>query len=298
MTTTTDFQINIAVSSSAAEAFDQVCRVADWWTTDIEGETRGLGSSFTVRFADTSVEFQITEFVPGETVSWAVTNCYLPFLNDQTEWTGTTVRFDVKPTNEGSIVTLTHVGLRPGIECFEMCSVGWTYHFGDSLRALIQDGKGEPKGQQLHATVSVPATAAECFEAICRVSKWWSTEFEGDSRSLGDVFKVHFGEQHMSECKITEISLGQRITWEVTDCNLSWMENKTEWTGTQIIWVIQEREGIANITLTHKGLTPESECFTNCRRGWEYFASQSLARLITEGKGRPGIPETTGGNNE
>jgi len=298
MTTTTDFQTTIAVASSPAEAFDRVCRVTDWWTTDIVGQTFGLGADFTVSFADTYVDFHISEFIPGETVSWKVTNCYLPWLADKAEWTGTTVRFDIVPTDGGSKVTLTHVGLHPGVECFEGCAAGWTHHFGESLLSLIQDGSGAPKGRQLHASLRVASTAAEAFEAICKVPQWWSTEFEGNARSLGDVFTVRFGDQHWTEFRVAEMILGQRIVWEVTDSYLESFENRTEWTGTQIIWVIQEQEGSAKLTLTHKGLDPEKGCYDSCEQGWAYFVSQSLSKLITDGKGLPGIPVATGDTNE
>jgi activator of Hsp90 ATPase-like protein len=298
MTTTADFHVSIAVAASPTEAFNQICRVSEWWTSDIEGSTQDADSNFTVSFADTYVDFRIVEFVPGKSVAWQVTNCYLPWFADKTEWNGTTVRFDISPTADGSQVTLTHVGLTEKMECFEGCSAGWKDHFGESLLALMRDGSGAPKGRQLHVSLSIPATTAEVFEAICRVQEWWSPEFEGDSRAVGDVFTVRFGEQHMSECRVAELALGQRIVWEVTDSRLAWLENKTEWTGTQIIWVIQEREGSAHVTLTHKGLAPETECYNACEKGWGYFLSQSLARLAVDGVGRPGLPVTSGDTNE
>ncbi|MDR3688228.1 MAG: SRPBCC family protein [Fimbriimonas sp.] len=298
MTTTADFQVSIAVALSPAEAFDKVCSVSAWWTTDIEGQTRGANSNFTVRFEDTYVDFNITEFVPGKAVSWHVTNCYIPWFEDKTEWTGTTVRFDISPTDSGSKVTLTHVGLKPELECFEGCSAGWQHHISDSLQKLISEGTGIPKGRSLHVTLNVPTTAAEVFEAICRVPDWWSTEFEGETRSKGDVFKVRFAGRHMTEFRIADMSLGQRIVWEVTDSHLDWLDDPTEWMGTKIIWVIQEHGGPAQLTMTHKGLEPEKECYSSCEKGWEYFVTQSLARLITEGKGRPGLPVTQGDTNE
>jgi hypothetical protein len=145
MITTTDFQLIIAVPSTPADAFDAVCRVSDWWVTDIEGETRGVGSAFIVRFGDPYVEFKNVEFAPGETASWLVTDCYLPWLEDKTEWTGTTVRFDISPTNDGSQVTLTHIGLVRELECYESCEQGWQQYFQNSLKNLIQEGTGAPQ---------------------------------------------------------------------------------------------------------------------------------------------------------
>ncbi len=298
MKTITDFQIDIAVAASCAEAFDRVCNVSEWWTNDIEGTTNAVDARFTVRFADTAVDFQITDYVPGQSVSWLVTNSYLPWLDNKSEWTGTTVRFDVTPSGAGSQISLTHIGLRSELECFENCSQGWTHFIAESLLKYVRDGKGSPMALGMHATITVPSTAAEAFEAICRVPAWWTTEFEGRSQSPGDEFKVRFGSSSLVEFKVVEMSLGERIVWEVTNCQLEWLDNKTEWTGTKVIWVIHQNGEMVQVNLSHKGLDAASECYGQCRDGWHYFLAQSLAILITDGTGRPGFPGAAESTNE
>ncbi len=37
---------------------------------------------------------------------------------------------------------MTHSGLVPGMECYEVCESGWNQHVGESLRSLIANGNG------------------------------------------------------------------------------------------------------------------------------------------------------------
>jgi hypothetical protein len=41
---------------------------------------------------------------------------------------------------------MTHVGLVPDIECYDMCSQGWDYLILKSLLNLITENKGNPVG--------------------------------------------------------------------------------------------------------------------------------------------------------
>jgi hypothetical protein len=41
-------------------------------------------------------------------------------------------------------VTMTHLGLLPGIECYNDCSTGWNFYVGQSLLQLLTGGKGLP----------------------------------------------------------------------------------------------------------------------------------------------------------
>lgn len=148
MTATKDIQVTIAVSATAEQAFDAICRVSDWWASDLDGETTGLDSEFKVCFGETWVNFRITQFEPGRVVAWYVSDSNLPWLNDKTEWTGTTVRFEIANKGSDTSITLTHVGLHPGVECYENCNLGWNFYVGQSLSKLIADGQGMPNSRQ------------------------------------------------------------------------------------------------------------------------------------------------------
>ena len=113
-----DYRLSISAPASASDAYSKIARVSEWWAKDFEGSARNLGDTFTVRFGaadnETFVDFKITEAVPGSKAVWHVTNCYLPWLQDKTEWNDTHVVFEVSASQSETTVTLTHEGLVPG----------------------------------------------------------------------------------------------------------------------------------------------------------------------------------------
>ena len=52
----------------------------------------------------------------------------------------------------------------------------------------------------------------------------------------------------------------RRVVWEVTDCYLHWLNDKSKWTGTRVVYDIVYDHKTSTITMTHKGLVPEVEC--------------------------------------
>jgi hypothetical protein len=47
---------------------------------------------------------------------------YLNFTEDETEWTGTDITFDISALGDKTEVRFTHVGLVPEFKCFDNCS--------------------------------------------------------------------------------------------------------------------------------------------------------------------------------
>ena len=88
---------------------------------------------------------KVIEFIPNKKVVWQVTDCYLPWLNDKTEWNGTTVMFEIFPLGDETRVTMTHIGLVPEVECFAACEAGWDEHFKGSLFKLLTEHAGVPQ---------------------------------------------------------------------------------------------------------------------------------------------------------
>ena len=140
-----NYQSSIAADFTPAEAFEAIGRVSEWWARNIEGSTTKLNDVFTVHFGETYVTFEITESVPNEKIAWHVTDCYLPWLKDKTEWTGTTVVFEISPSGDETQVTMTHIGLVPEVECYNGCEAGWNKYIKGSLFKLITEHVGVPQ---------------------------------------------------------------------------------------------------------------------------------------------------------
>ena len=141
-----NYQCSIAADFTPREAFEGISRVNEWWAKNTEGSAEKLNDVFTVLFSNgTFVTFKVTESVPGEKIAWLVTDCYLPWLKDKTEWNGTTVMFEIFPLGDETQVTMTHIGLVPAIECYEGCEAGWNKYFKGSLFKLLTEHAGVPQ---------------------------------------------------------------------------------------------------------------------------------------------------------
>ena len=144
-----DYNATIVVKTSTMEAFNNVNRVSAWWTENLEGDSASLNGVFTVHFGETFVTFKVVEFVPGQKTVWLVTDCYLHWLSDKTEWKNTRVSIDITGNNSQATISFNHIGIRPGIECYDTCVKGWDQYVKTSLFKLITEGKGQPEKKVL-----------------------------------------------------------------------------------------------------------------------------------------------------
>jgi hypothetical protein len=140
-----DYHSVIEAKIAPELAFNSINSVAEWWAKDLTGKSRKLNDEFTVRFGETFVNFRLIEVIPDRKVVWDVTDCYLHSFKDKTEWTGTKIVFEISEKNDLTRIDLTHVGLFPGVECYENCEKGWNFYFKESLFKLITTGKGQPQ---------------------------------------------------------------------------------------------------------------------------------------------------------
>ena len=89
---------------------------------------------------------KLIEVIPNKKVVWFVVDNYFKFTQDKSEWTGTKIIFEISRKNNKTQIRVTHAGLVPEYECFDICSNAWTHYVQESLRDLITTGKGQPNG--------------------------------------------------------------------------------------------------------------------------------------------------------
>jgi hypothetical protein len=141
---TESFTARIVVDATPRDAFDRINDVPGWWGR-ITGSTTTVGDEFVYLVPGLHYSgFRVSELEPGKHIAWLVTGSHVDFVTDKQEWTGTTVRFDIDETAEGTRITFTHEGLRPEVECYEACSNAWGMFVNGSLKSFIETGEGEP----------------------------------------------------------------------------------------------------------------------------------------------------------
>ncbi|CAN7487107.1 SRPBCC domain-containing protein [Mesorhizobium amorphae] len=136
---------------------------------------------------------------------------------------------------------------------------------------------------------TVDQTPEAAFAAINNVRGWWSEEIQGRTDKSGEDFDYHYSDLHRCKIAVTELVAGKKVAWRVLDNYFSFTEDKTEWTGTEMIFDISGKDGKTEVRFTHQGLVPDYECYDACSDGWRTYINGSLRSLIATGKGHPNV---------
>ena len=138
-----DFTITHLVNQSPKEIFNTILDVRGWWSglhaEEITGTTDKLNSEFTF-LAGGGAHYskqKLIEAIPGEKIVWLVTDSKLTFLDNEEEWIGTKICFDISAQGDKTQVRFTHLGLVPSIECYNECSRAWSQYLKKFLSPLF-----------------------------------------------------------------------------------------------------------------------------------------------------------------
>ncbi|HWB93711.1 MAG TPA: SRPBCC domain-containing protein [Puia sp.] len=141
------------------------------------------------------------------------------------------------------------------------------------------------KNIDFSSSTSAAISRQEAIKKISNVPGWWGVTFSGSSEKQNDTFTVKMTGDSFFDFTVTELVPGKRLVWECTDCNMPWYSDKKEWANTRLIFDLDEKDGITEITFTHAGLTPDVECYQDCQQGWTHWIKTSLFSYLTTGKG-------------
>ncbi len=147
------------------------------------------------------------------------------------------------------------------------------------------------KTKDYTTSLRVDQSPEKVFDAINNVRGWWSEEIDGSTDKLDAEFKFNHKDLHRSTQKITELVPGKKVVWHVSDAQLNFVKNKTEWNGTDVVFDITKIGDKTEVRFTHVGLVPAIECYGDCSGAWGFYINDSLRNLITTGKGQPAQKE-------
>src|SRR5260221_8468637 len=156
-----------------------------------------------------------------------------------------------------------------------------------SSSALAQDNLKFSKSKIINkmthtdftTTLFVDKTPEAAFNAINNVRGWWSEEIEGPTNKLNDEFNYHFEDLHRAQLKLIEVIRNKKVVWLVKENYFKFTKDKTEWTGTKIIFEISAQNKQTQIQFTHLGLVPDYECYEICEDAWTNYIQNSLRIL-------------------
>jgi hypothetical protein len=162
---------------------------------------------------------------------------------------------------------------------------------GTRQAGVITERREAMKDQNFTSTFTVDRTPEEVFDAINNVRGWWSENIEGRTDKLGGEWTYRYHDVHICKMKVTELIPGKKVVWFVLDNYFDFTKDKTEWTGTKVIFEIGKKGAKTEVRFTHQGLVPEYECFDVCSDAWSSYINGSLRCLIATGKGIPNPQE-------
>lgn len=128
-----DYQFTFTTKHSAEEVFNSLLDIHFWWygqfNETISGSSSRLQDEFVFE-AGEGLHFtrqRLTQLVPYTKIVWTVVESKLSFLEHPGEWKDSQLVFELKSiSDKQTTICFSHVGLNPGIACYETCSSAWT----------------------------------------------------------------------------------------------------------------------------------------------------------------------------
>jgi uncharacterized protein YndB with AHSA1/START domain len=292
------FTTRFTVPQSPEEVFAAINDPRRWWSEAIEGAADQRGAEWHYRYQDVHrATFRTTELVPGKKVVWHVVDNNFNFVKDTKEWTGNDLVFEIERLGDATEVRFTQVGLVPSYECYDVCSNAWGSYVSSSLRNLITTGQGQPnpledivakaremRGESYTTSFTVEQSPDDVFAAINDVRAWWSGEIHGRTDAVGAEFTYRQGDIHHSTQSISELIPGKKVVWHVVDSDLSFVADRREWRGTDIVFELAQKGRRTEVRFTHRGLVPTMACHEACSSAWGHYINDALFRWISTGK--------------
>lgn len=138
---------DIVVSGSPGAAYKALTsEFYKWWTLDADSIS-AVGDTITFKFDATYWAMRANTLSPNyielECIDAHHIHKGLP-SSILKEWEGTKLKWEIQELDGSTKISLTHEGLIPSLDCFEICTEGWDYFFVNSLKSYLDEGEGSP----------------------------------------------------------------------------------------------------------------------------------------------------------
>src|SRR6476661_1327505 len=100
------------------------------------------------------------------------------------------------------------------------------------------------------ATILVAQSPEEAFTAIQNFRGWWSEDIEGNTDVLNETFFYHFKDIHLCKIKLIEKEPNRKLVYKVLDNEFSFIDDKSEWVNSKLIFDITVEGSKTQITFT------------------------------------------------
>ena len=115
---------------------------------------------------------------------------------------------------------------------------------------------------------------------------------------MDEVFFYHYKDIHLCKMKLIESVPAKKLVYRVIENEFNFIQDKTEWVNTRLVFDISPEGERTKIVFTHDGLTPDDECYQVCNDAWTGYIENSLRNYIESGKGNPNPKGKDGFNAE
>ncbi|MCO6146689.1 SRPBCC domain-containing protein [Flavobacterium sp. NRK1] len=295
-----DFKTTLITDASPSKVYDAINNVRAWWSENIKGDTDKIDSEFLYHYIDVHrARIKVIEMIPNKKVVWHVLDNYFKFTKDETEWKGTKIVFEITAKDDKTELLFTHQGLVPDYECYQICHDAWTHYIQQSLKDLIEKGKGSPTPKETIETNkeddSVQQTTTKSIYHRLLIEKpietvygnltkqeglagWWTPDTIAKPE-VGSVSRFAFGPNYFKEIKVEELKPYSKVKWLCLNAS-------EEWVDTTITFELEPHNKGCTLMFHHDNWAAYSQEFASCSFDWALFL-RSLKMLCETGKGKP-----------
>lgn len=194
------------------------------------------------------------------------------------------VSFELEPDGPLVKLTVVHDDFDEGSTVAEMVSGGWPRVVGE-IKTLLEAAGSDTEGFGLQLSVDAPvADVLATLTTLDGLAGWWTTDVTGSPAPGGELTFRFDGPPTVM--RVDHVDPSALVVWTCTASEVF-----ADWVGTSVWFDVRPRPGGGSVlAFRHVGLTPDRECFGQCRPGWEHH----LRSLVSLAQGAEGTPYRAG----